>query len=97
MLGYNTNDPRKGSLLKLNDCLELVVVPKKEGGFGPTLELEVRLPTSVGVAHRMGAMEAHGEVHLTKGCGIVAVVTNRIDTTKNVVGSALGGYTAKFE
>ena len=38
MLGYNTKDPRKGSLLKLNDYLELVV-PKKGGDFGPTLEL----------------------------------------------------------
>ena len=45
MLGYNTKDPRKGSLLKLNDYLELVV-PKKGGDIGPTLELEVRLPTS---------------------------------------------------
>ena len=44
MLGYNTKDPRKGSLLKLNDCLVLVVVPKG-GTLDPHWNWEVRLPT----------------------------------------------------
>ena len=30
MLGCNTKDPKKGSLLKLNDYLVLVVVPERE-------------------------------------------------------------------